>query len=626
MLPRIRLLPVVVCLLPFLVHAESANEIKYVELQSRITKMHISYVVNEDFTVEKVSEIEAKALTDKVAKNLKKRRFSHSTSVEKFEVLEAYTKKADGSRIAVPKDNYQITINKGKGDNGAIFSDRTRVTIVFPDLEKDDSVYVKARNVVTEPMFPGQFAESQYFWSQSAYDDVKISFDLPEAIVFEKRVRGMEEKTNIANGRKLIELSYQNAKPVQSDRQDYSVWDESKEAGYALSTIKDYAELARMYGERALPKAAPTDRIKKLASEIIGDEKVKREQARLLYDWVATNISYAGNCIGIGAVVPHDTDFILDNRMGDCKDHATLLNAFYNSVGIKTTQALINSGSSYNLPEVPLISSVNHVISYIPEWDMFVDSTNSSLPFGILDFSLSDKPVVLVEGYKPNQRTPATQVGDNQQEVESTMQIHADGSITGDIQVHAKGKPAVEMRQSWRYITKEQEEEWLKQIFSSQHNIGSASIQKDDPAPLLPEYKYALKFTRPDFILPEGVDGFNVYPLAPTPMAIYTFLTYANEDIEGYDIACSNGHSVERLVYELPDGLKILAKPDDMEIDENHLYYKASYKLDGNKLQVFREMNDKTPGNVCSAELMNRQRQTLIKIAKNMQAKVIYQH
>jgi hypothetical protein len=485
---------------------------------------------------------------------------------------------------------------------------------------------MKIKNIETEPMFPGNFTASQYFWSQIAYDDVNIRFDLPESLVFKHQVRGMTENTRIENGHKLIELTYVSAKPVKIDRDDFSVWDESKEAGYAISTFMDYESIAKIYGVRALPKSEPTDRIKKLAEKVISDEKDKKEQARLLYDWVATNITYGGNCIGVGAVVPHDTDFILDNRMGDCKDHATLLGAFYKSVGINSTQGLINSGTSYSLPDIPMVSSVNHVITYLPEWDKFVDSTNSSLPFDRLNFSLSDKPVILVEDFKPNKRTPATQVGDNYQEIESSMKIHADGSITGDIDVKTKGQSAIELRKAWRHTTQEQQDQWLKKVFSSQHKIGSATMTKDDPKQLLSEFKYSLEFNKPDFILPEGIDGFYVHPLVDTPMAVHTFLVYSKEEIEGYDVACNNGRSIERLIYDFPEGMKILAKPDDFEIDENHIHFKATYELDGNTLKVVREINDQTPGNVCSTKTVNLQRQTLIKIAKNMQTKVIYQH
>jgi hypothetical protein len=620
---KIKLLLIAICLLPYLVHA---SDQQYVELQSRYTKMYIDYVVNDDFTVERISELEIKVLNEKAVKKFKKKRFSHSTSIEKFEVLEAYTIKADGSRINVPKGNYQITVNKGNADSRAIFSDRTSVTIVFPDLEVQDSIYMKVKNFQTEPMFPKNFSASTFFWSQMAYDNVKIYFDLPQHLIFKHQVRGMAEKTKINNGRKLIELTYKSEKPVKIKRDNFSVWDESKEAGYALSTFMDYESIAKAYGARALPKSVPSDRVKKLAKKIVAKETDKKQQARLLYDWVATNISYAGNCIGIGAVVPHDTDFILDNRMGDCKDHATLLQAFYNTVGIESTQALINSGSSYSLPEIPMVTSVNHVINYIPEWDKFVDATNPSMPFDRLAFRLSDKPVILVEQFKPGKKTPATQIGDNHQVVDSTMKIQPDGSVIGDIHVKTKGRPAIGLRAIWRHATQEQEDKWIEKTFSSQNNIGSASMKKDDPVSLLPEFTFSVEFDKPEFILPKGTGGFYVAPLINTGMSVNYYLNYSKEEIKGFSVACANGYSIESLVYEFPESMKVLAKPDNFEITENHIYYKATYELEGNKLKVVRELNDKTPGNVCSAETMNQRRITLIKIAENMQAQIIYQH
>ncbi len=620
---KIKLLLIAISLLPCLVHA-SNNE--YVELQSRYTKVHINYVVNNDFTVEKIAEYEIKVLSELAAKKLKQQSFSHSTSIEIFEVLDAYTIKADGTRIDVPEGNYQITLNKGNADNEAIFSDRTRVTIVFPDLEENDSIYMKVKKIQTEPMFPNNFSASNYFWSQTAYDDVKVSFDLPQDLIIKHQARSMMERTQIKHGRKLIELSYKNERPVKVKREDFTVWDESEEAGYSLSTFMDYESIARAYGERALPKTIPTERVKVLAKKIIADETDRRKQARLLYDWVATNISYAGNCIGVGAVVPHDTDFILDNRMGDCKDHATLLEALYNAIDIESTQALINSGSSYSLHEIPTVNSFNHVLNYIPEWNKFVDSTSPSMPFNRLTFTLSDKPVLLVENFEPGKKTPATQIGDNSQEVVSTMKIQPDGSVIGDIHVKMKGKPAIEMRAAWRHATQEQEDQWIKQTFSSQNKIGKGTMKKDDPAPLLVEFNYSIDFEKPEFILPRGTGGFYALPLVSTPMPVYAFFGHETEEIKGYSIACSNGYSIEHLVYEFPEDMNILAKPDDFEISENHIHYRATYELEGNTLRVVRAVDDTTPGNICPAEFINQQRLTSMKIIENMKSQVIYQY
>lgn len=603
-----------------------AEEKEYVELHSKTTKMKVEYKLNDDFTVQRIREVETQALTEKMAKRMKKLRLSHSTSIEKLDVLEAYTRKANGKKIIVPKDNYQVTINKGKGSAAAIFSDRTSVTIVFPDLEKNDSIYYRVKRTETQSMFPGHFSASAYYYSQSAHDDVKVRFDLPEGLKFKYEVRKMKESSSIQNGRHIIELSYQSKKPIKSNRKDFSVWDESKEAGYAISTFPDYKSIAQAYADRALPKTVPTSRIKKLAKEILDGEDDKREQARKLYEWVATNISYAGNCIGVGAVVPHETDFILDNRMGDCKDHATLLEALYRSVGIESTQALINSSSVYQLPNIPLVTSVNHVISYLPEWDQYIDSTNPSMPFDRLAYVLQDKPVILVDGETPIKRTPPMKPEDTYHKLISTVKIQPDGSVKGKAQITLKGQPAVDSRNGWRNITEKREKEWLENTFSSRNKTGFATMTKDDPKPMLAEFNYGFEFTRPEFIPAKGTGGFYVGPLVPAPMGVYAYLNYSKDEIKGYDVSCGNGSAFEKLIYEFPEKMKILAKPEDFKIEENHFKYSASYVLKGNKLTVIREIKDKTPANICSADMINKQRQTLVKITDTLQSQVIYQH
>ena len=189
---------------------DEAMEIDYVELQQRYVRYHTSYYVNDDYTVETLNKFEMQALTQNAVKGLKSSSFSYSTSIEQFEVLEAYTLKSDGLKIAVPADNYQLNINKGNRDGGPVYSDRSRITVVFPDLAVGDSIVLRTRRTETEPMFPGQVALAQYFWSQVAFDDVSVSIDLPESMAFNHQVRDMEERIVTSNGRTQIQLGYRN--------------------------------------------------------------------------------------------------------------------------------------------------------------------------------------------------------------------------------------------------------------------------------------------------------------------------------------------------------------------------------------------------------------------------------
>lgn len=606
-------------------HAMAA-EPEYLELEDRYVEWRQDYTVNEDYTVESIQHYQLQALTENAARGLNRQSFSYSTSIEKVDVLEAYTRKADGRRLDVPKNNYQVTVNQGNKEGGPVFSDRTRMTVVYPDLEAGDSIVLTVRRTESEPMFPGEFSIADYFYDQTAYDKAQVSISIPASMKPHLQIRGMQQRTANRDGRTVIELAYGNPRPIKSEREDFSAWEWESQDGFAISSFDSYEAIARAYGARALPKAQPNDRIHALAAKIVGQEKDPAKVAALLYDWVATNISYAGNCIGVGAVVPHDLDFILDNRMGDCKDHATLLQALYSSVDIRSIQALINSGSSYTLPEIPMVSSVNHVITYIPQFDRFVDSTDPDMPFDSLGFSVADKPALLVEDYREGLRTPANQWQAHWQRAESDIAINADGSASGNMSVTLAGAPAIQARAIWRQLTQQQQADWLKEQFSSQSKKGSATIERDDPKPLTSQFNYSIEFKAPELIPSQGAGGMYLGSPGFTPLPIMAFASIDTETKVDYDSACFNGTSTEILRYTFPDNVRILAVPENLSLDENHLTYTATYKLSGNVLVVERELQDKTPGNVCSPELTNAQQASLKKISKNLMSQVVFQY
>lgn len=595
------------------------------DLPTRVEYYHLDYRLNDDASAVATYSWAVKVLQDRAVDSAKQTSISYSTSIETADVLEAYTRKPDGRRIDSAKSSFQVNVNRGKGKDAPAISDRTSLTAIFPEVETGDTVVFSYRITQKEPMFPGHFSVMDSFSRSAAYDDVRIRIDAPAALWAQHEAPGLMEVSNVEkNGRRLLEWQFQNRNPVRSKRRDYSVYDALSEPGFAYSTFRSYAQIAEAYGERARPKAAVTERVRKLAQEIVGEQAVPREQARLLYDWVATNISYAGNCIGVGAVVPRDIDFILDNRMGDCKDHATLLQSLLAASGIASTQALVNAGSGFRLPKTPVVSYVNHVINYIPSLDLYADSTAADIPFGMLPFAVAGKPVLLTEGYSQNTRTPAPKPGSNGQRMSSKLKVHDDGSVSGAIEVQLDGMYATQLRAQFRELPKDAEAELIENMFRKWGRIGSGSFQMEDPKALVDRFGYQASIEMKDYLQWPGSGAFTVAPLLLSPAPVLRYFAAVTMPNEEVDVACSSGRSEENYEIELPKGMKILALPDKAELANDFLSYSASYRLKGSVLHVRRVFDDRTPGNVCSPALMAEYRTFAAKAQQNFKSQVVY--
>jgi len=597
-----------------------------IELYSRILRYNTLYTINPDGSHEETREWEVKILKEQAVERMKRASISYSTSIQTAKVLAAYTRKADGRRVDVPESNYQVDASGGREAGQPAFSDITSMQVIFPEVAVGDSVVFSYKLTNKEPMFPGHFSVVESVPAYSAYDAMSIRIDAPAALWTQYSVNGMTEAQKTEkDGRKLYEWTYSNPNPVRPKRTNWSVYDLEKEPSLFFSTFRDYAEIAEGYGARARPRAAVTPRVQKLADEIAGGKKEPREAARALYDWVAVNIHYAGNCIGLGAVVPRDLDFVLDNRLGDCKDHATLLQALLAARGIKSAQALVNSGSSYRLAKVPVVSMVNHVITYLPEFDLYADSTSDDTPFGMLPFGDADKPVLLVDGFRDGARTPPSPVGANEQVMKTHIKIAADGAMSGEVDVSLRGTYAADARSRFRTLDAQTERDFVKNMFRSGGYIGSGSINRDAAAALADTYRYGARFEVKGMLPLPGAGAFNLTPMFFSFAPVSRFAAAANgEEDPAYEGTCGSGRSVEEYVYELPKNMKIISLPPAAKFGNGYLAYAASYTMKGNVLTVKRAVDDRTKGNVCSAKVLLETRDFAVKIFANLKAQVVY--
>jgi len=135
--------------------------------------------------------------------------------------------------------------------------------------------------------------------------------------------------------------------------------------------------------------------IRTLAQSLTAKAGGDLDKLRILHDWVAQHIRYLGVYVGAGGFVPRKATEIFATRYGDCKDHVALLEAMLRAVGIESSPALINLGDAYGLPELAVSNPINHVITYVPSLDLYVDSTAQFAAVGTLPSEDSNKPVII---------------------------------------------------------------------------------------------------------------------------------------------------------------------------------------------------------------------------------------
>jgi len=588
-------------------------------------KWHLTYDLDRSGRSTQTFESRNQIVAASALERMKTYSFSFSTSIQTGEVLEAYTEKKDGTRVPVPANNFQTTTNKGRAGAAPMFSDRTSISVVFPDLSVGDTVGVIYKIADREPIFPGHFSTSQSFSPFGVFEDIAITVRAPVELKLNVEAHHMQTlPVQEVAGLRTLQWRYQNLKPLEWDERDSGIWRIDESPSVIVSTFDNYEAIAKAYGDRALLKAQPTPRIQELARTIVGDATKPLERARLLYEWVSKNITYGGNCIGIGAVVPRDLDLVLDNKMGDCKDHATLLQALLSASGIKSEQVLINAGDLYDLTKTPVVSLVNHVIDYLPEFKIYVDATAKDIPFGYLPMGEYGKPVIHVGNSTALAKTPDQQFEKAEQRLNMKLKIEKDGSATGEMHVALKGLNAAVARAYLRELTSESERDFVKSALSAYGYKGKGQLNKGDTSGMSDNYGFGITFDISNY-LDAGAAGATVLaPVMGTPLPVMNYAGIKGRVEPNRRHTCHGFVSYEQYDITLAPGVKFSSLPAAAKIRSDLFDYTAKYQRTKTGVQVLREVHDKTPVSVCTAAMAEELHKHALPAAENLRTQVFY--
>lgn len=145
------------------------------------------------------------------------------------------------------------------------------------------------------------------------------------------------------------------------------------------------AAFTKWYLDLLAPTSRADERMRSLLADEIRGASTQREKARVLFDYVKSQIRYIADEGSGHAFLPHACTEVLDKKWGDCKDKARLLTVLGRLHNVPIHMVLLSTDPAPEFEEVSL-GLFNHAICVL-ETDgelLFMDPTASKSELGDL--------------------------------------------------------------------------------------------------------------------------------------------------------------------------------------------------------------------------------------------------
>ena len=559
--------------------------------------------IRDNRTATEVTTKRIKILSQGMIQSLSQQQVQFVEGMQKLETLEAFTEKADGRHVPVDPANI-ITRDAASGLQATYASDLKIRTFIFPDVAVGDTLVMTIKSDILRDFFPGQLTDFDVFPRSLSVSSVQYTIDAPANLdlTVQAAGKGASQKTEIIGGvrRHRVEVTGTTYRPEEPG----AVSPFDREPYMAISTFHSYAELGVAYGKAALPQSKLTPEISALADDITRGITDRRMQATAIDAWVKKNIRYVAVYLSVGRVVPHDAATILKNKFGDCKDKVTLMSALLAAKGIASESVLINLGPAYSLPEPPTLAVLNHVIVYLPEFDLYDDPTASVEAFGTLTGEAYDKPVVRVAATGASlARTPPMRFQDHTVKIRTIVQFAADGTISGQTEESSTGILAAGLRSAGNVVQQAGQETVVQRKLQSVNTPGSGHFELGNSAELRDPAVIKNEFTLNDRFKAPAPTGVATIPSGmPFSVQPGNFLFGARLSGRQSAFACLAASQSEDIDAVFDPALPMPIPPAAISIDNPFFTYRSTYRTENRTLKIHREFVSRVSQQVCPAE------------------------
>jgi transglutaminase-like putative cysteine protease len=392
------------------------------------------------------------------------------------------------------------------------------------------------------------------------------------------------------------------------------------------SSAAMYEEIGATYAQNAGQKAQATPAVRKLADEVTKGIKDKRAQAAALYDWVGKNIRYVSIQLEQGGYIPHSAEEILEARYGDCKDHAVILEALLAAKKIRSSAVLVHAGDAYFIPKIVQPSAFNHAITWLPEFDVFVDSTPGIMPFGSLTPTEVGKQVLVIDAGKGKSEfraLPLPTPASDWLTARSEFTLADDGTLDGKTAVESGGVYQVADRAIFANTPADRLPQLANRMVGGR---GTGSIDAGDARDFSKPFGYTFAMNLPANVQLPGPGAMAIPGGGRVGNSITAFASGGVALEREHPFGCpSPGKQTEITHIKLPAALKVAALPKPLKLATPFGSYDASYEQSGDTIVATRVLSLDYGKPTCTPAEYQQIRSFAQAVGQDLRAQIAYQ-
>jgi hypothetical protein len=542
-----------------------------------------------------------------------------SASTEKAEVVQARIDKPDGSSVIMGKD--AVRDDPPVGDEYFHeFSDEQRQLITFTDAQPGDLLVVRTRRDVFRPRVPGGFMAAPVLDPGVGWEETNYTISVPADMPFHFEMHDFDHDSELIKDR-MVHYFHSPKIPLPPP-QVAILGSFDRLPRFAVSTFRDYDEFAKAYASVLLPHAKVTPAIAAKAASLTEGLHDPRGQARVLYGWVRDHIRNIPIPLEESKPDPHDAEQVMTKGYGDDKDEVVLLYALLAAQNIPAEIVLLNATDDATIADPPNIRPMNHLILYLPGFDVYIDCSLPIAPFGVLPFGELGKPAIHLGGPvgSAQRPIPIPPSGATRADMKTDIILAADGGVTGTTTTTARGAFGIWLRNGARGFGDDTSAAAVA-LLARHGTPGTGTLAFDSPLAPGDEYKVrgTFELQNQSALLHGGFfvlwTGLRILPRPGDVLGGPMFMQNLNKNQPTF---CYPGVQTEELSLTLPPGRALGGLPPDAKITSDLVRYRSHWEMKGQRVTVTREFQSFAPGPVCDGLTRDEMAEDIAKIRADL--------